>query len=153
MNKIEIFRLDSNAILPTRNNKEDAGLDFYALEDVFLIEGTTCLVKTGVAARVPTGYVGLLRERSSIGKKGMKVAGGVIDAGYSGDISILLMNVSNRETFVQTSTKGGSRGYQIKAGDRIAQLVLCPIITPEIIEVKEIWISDRGDKKFGSSGT
>lgn len=140
MKTIQVYRLNERATLPTRAHSTDAALDLYALEDIAIPLGSTCLVKTGIAANIQPGYVGLLRERSSIGKRGFKVAGGVIDAGYSGDISVLLMNVSHKEP------------YQVKAGDRIAQLLIVPIATPEVEEVFELWSSERGHKGFGSSG-
>lgn len=146
MNKVEVFLLDKAATVPTRNHSGDAGLDLYALETTMIRLGETSIVKTGVAVKVPEGYVGLVRERSSIGKKGLKVAGGVIDAGYSGDISVLLMNISNKD-------EGWDFPYYcVKAGERIAQLILIPISTPEPIVVDELWESNRGDKAFGSSG-
>lgn len=147
MKQIEIFKLDEKATVPTRNHAVDAGLDLYALEDTIIPVGQTVLVKTGIAARIPEGYVGLLRERSSIGKRGLKVAGGVIDAGYSGDISILLMNIS-----AETEVIGMTGVYRVKAGDRVAQLMLLPVITPEPVLVDKIWDSSRGSKGFGSSG-
>lgn len=153
MKKIEIYKLDKNATLPTRNHEGDAGLDLYALEDVFIYPGQTCLIKTGIAAKIPEGYVGLLRERSSIGKKGLKLAGGVIDAGYSGDISVLLINISNMDgTKLSPTSSNPIRGYKVESGERIAQLILMPIITPTPVEVDQIWDSNRGNKGFGSSG-
>lgn len=143
----EVFKLDDKATIPTRNFSTDGGLDLYALEDTFISIGKTVLVKTGIAVKVPTGYVGLLRERSSIGKSGLKVSGGVIDALYAGDISVLLMNVSSRDA---AGFQG--EGYLVKAGDRVAQLLLVPIITPTLVEVKELWQSERSNKGFGSSG-
>lgn len=146
--KVEVFKLDSTATTPTRNNSGDAGLDLYSLEDIHIPKGQTQLIKTGVAVKVPDGYVGLLRERSSIGKAGLKLAGGVIDAGYSGDISILLMNISN----TSNSAMDHPFGYRVRKGDRIAQLILVPVITPEVEVVKKLWDSKRGKNSFGSSG-
>lgn len=147
MREIEVYLLDQKATVPTRHHSGDAGLDLYALEDVFIPIGKTFVVKTGIAARVPEGFVGLLRERSSIGKKGLKVAGGVIDTDYSGDISVLLMNVSNQDVKYYAES-----GYTVRAGDRIAQLILTPIITPKVKVVNKLWNSERGSKGLGSSG-
>jgi deoxyuridine 5'-triphosphate nucleotidohydrolase len=144
MKQIEVYKLDNRATLPTRNNPNDAALDLYALEDVFLPLHSTTMIKTGIAVHIPPGYVGMLKERSGVGKKGLKVTGGVIDAGYCGDISILVMNISNKDD--------GALGYQVKAGDRLAQLLIIPIETPEVIEVDTLWTSERGNKGFNSSG-
>ena len=147
VSKLQVFLLDPKATVPTRNLATDAGTDIYSLGDVFIPVGATVLVKTGVAIRVLEGHVGLLRERSSIGKKGLKVAGGVIDASYTGDISILLMNFSNTE-----HPHGNERGYLVKAGDRIAQILIVPVDIAPIQVVDTLWTSERGSKGLGSSG-
>lgn len=143
MKQLQVYKLDARAKLPTRNYTNDAAADLYVLEDTFLPIGETTMLKTGVAAHILPGFVGLLKERSGVGKKGLKVAGGVIDAGYNGDISILVMNISNKDD---------GNGYWVKSGDRLAQLLIMPIETPEVVEVVTLWTSERGDNKFSSSG-
>lgn len=137
---MKVFKLNPDAILPTRNYPTDAGVDLYALEDVYISRGYSNVIKTGIAAYVPDGYFGLLKERSSIGKLGLKVAGGVIDAGYLGDISIILINLA------------GPPEYKVSKGDRVAQLIVLPIEVSMVEEVSELWSSQRGNKSFGSSG-
>jgi dUTP pyrophosphatase len=132
------------AKLPERQHHWDAGADLFAcLEDsktIYLEPGQQQLVDTGVAVKVPYGYVGLVYNRSSQGKKGITIphSVGVIDAEYRGTIKVLLKNTSN-ET------------YQINQWDRIAQLVIQKV---EIVQFQDIWNdTQRGTGGFGSTGT
>ncbi len=132
-------RLDPAATLPTRAHPDDAGLDLYGLEDATLAPGEGKIVKTGVAMAIPPGHVGLVCDRSSLGKRGLKTAGGVIDAGYRGELGVMLWNVS-RET------------QAIKKGERIAQLLVIPIATPAPIDAADLGETARGAGGFGSTG-
>lgn len=131
--------LDSQARLPTRAHPEDAGLDLYSLESLVLPAHQGRLVKTGLALELPSGYVGLLADRSSLGKKGLKIMGGVIDAGYRGELLVSLWNLASAD-------------FQLTQGDKIAQLLVFPIAVPVPQQVWELSPSDRGEKGFGSSG-
>ena len=131
--------MNPQAVLPTRTHDDDAGLDLYNLEDFRLEAGEGRAVKTGIALAIPQGYVGLVADRSSLGKRGLKTAGGIIDAGYRGEIHIVLWNIS-RELF------------ELKRGERLAQLLVIPIATPVIEEVSSLEETARGVKGFGSSG-
>ena len=146
MNKIKVFKLDPDATVPTRHKTTDAGLDLYALEDTYIALGTTGKVKTGVAIEVPPGYVGRISDRSGMAAKGLIVGAGVIDAGYSGDHTVVLHNFSaiNQKQYLD--------GYLVKKGDKIAQLVVYLIETPEVQVVEQLWISERGNTGWGSSG-
>jgi len=137
--KLEIVRLTPDAKLPTRAHHDDAGLDLYGLEDFILEPGQSKIAKTGIAMKLEKGMVGLVADRSSMGKRGIKTAGGVIDAGYRGEIGVILMNLSP-ETFT------------IRKHDRIAQLLILPIATPEPVEVETLEESKRGLGGFGSTG-
>ncbi|MBI2810662.1 MAG: dUTP diphosphatase [Candidatus Melainabacteria bacterium] len=137
--KIEILKVSPEAVLPTRAHPDDAGLDLYNLDDVHLEPGMGKTVKTGIALALPAGHVGLVADRSSLGKKGIKTAGGVIDAGYRGEIHIVLWNLS-------------PEAVQLKRGERIAQLLILPIATPAVQEVSTLDETLRGTKGFGSSG-
>jgi dUTP pyrophosphatase len=136
---LKILRVSSEATLPTRAHPDDAGLDLYNLEDIFLEPGTGKVAKTGIAIALPVGYVALVADRSSLAKKGIKTAGGVIDAGYRGEIHIVLWNISQDP-------------IQLKQGERIAQLLILPIATPSVQEVKTLDETSRGVRGFGSSG-
>lgn len=150
-NGIEVLRLDKNAILPTRNNPTDAGLDIYSLEDIFIEMGTTAIIKTGIAIKVPTGFVLKIEDRSGLGAKGLRTGAGVIDAGYNGPINVVLHNFSS--DFIRTGEYGHFKlGYQVHKGDRIAQALLYKVETPIVVEVNDLWESERGSKGFSSSG-
>lgn len=136
---IEIKRVSPEAVLPTRAHPDDAGMDLYGLEDVLLVPQEGKVVRTGIALALKTGFVGLVADRSSMAKKGVKTAGGVIDAGYRGEIQIVLWNLSKNE-------------IRLNRGERIAQLLIHPIATPAVREVTSLDETARGEKGFGSSG-
>ena len=95
-NSIQILKVSSDAVLPTRAHADDAGLDLYSLETVCLEPGQGKVIRTGIALALPVGYVGLVADRSSLAKRGLKTAGGVIDAGYRGEVQIVLWNISQQ---------------------------------------------------------
>ena len=138
-NSLKTLRVNSDATLPTRAHPDDAGLDLYGLEDVYLEVGQGKVAKTGIALALPQGHVGLIADRSSLAKKGIKTAGGVIDAGYRGEIQIVLWNISPVPV-------------QLKRGERIAQLLILPIATPAVVEVSTLDETERGLGGFGSTG-
>ena len=132
-------KLDAKATLPTRAHADDAGLDLYALEDMELSPGQGGLARTGIAVAVPAGHAGLVCDRSSLARRGLKTAGGVIDAGYRGELGVVLWNISSS---VQT----------LKAGERVAQLLIVPVATPAVREVSNLDATARGANGFGSTG-
>ncbi len=136
---ISVQKIVAHAILPTRAHPEDAGMDLYASEDVLLGPGGGLLANTGIAMAIPQGYVGMIADRSSLGKKGIKTAGGIIDAGYRGEIKVILRNLTPEEVL-------------LKRGERIAQLLILPIATPRVLEVQHLDSTDRGAGGFGSTG-
>ena len=139
MNELPLRRLSPEAILPTRAHPDDAGLDLYALEEASLEPGRGAHVRTGIAVELPAGTVGLIADRSSMARRGLKTAGGIIDAGYRGEIGVLLWNVSP-ET------------HTVKRGDRIAQLLVVSVHTPAVREVVTLQRTERGEGGFGSTG-
>lgn len=136
---LPVRRLDPAAVLPTRAHPDDAGLDLYALEDSSIAPGAGTLLKTGVAVALPAKHVGLVCDRSSMAKRGLKTAGGVIDAGYRGELGVMIWNLS-RET------------QAVKKGERIAQLLVLPIATPAPVDTAELDATARGAGGFGSTG-
>jgi dUTP pyrophosphatase len=139
MKAIPVRRVSPEAILPKRAHPNDAGLDLFNLEDVLLLPNEGRLAKTGIAIALPVGYVALVADRSSLAKKGVKTAGGVIDAGYRGEIHIVLWNLSKEP-------------IQLKKNERVAQLLILPIATPAAEEVQILDETDRGSSGFGSTG-
>jgi dUTP pyrophosphatase len=143
--RVEVLlqRLDPDLPLPGYAHPGDAGLDLLAREDVTLAPGARSGVPCGVAIALPAGYVGLVHPRSGLARKhGVTVlnAPGTVDAGYRGEIQVILVNTDPRESFT------------IRRGDRIAQLVLQRVATADLIEVRTLPGSDRGEGGFGSTG-
>ena len=144
LDALRVRRLDARATLPTRAYPGDAGLDLYALEDGRLDAGERASVRTGVAVEIPDGYAGLVVPRSGLAaRSGISLvnAPGLIDAGYRGEVQVLLLNTDRVTPFTITS------------GERIAQLVLVRIEAPPVVEVESLSDSERGTGGFGSSGS
>ena len=161
MLKLRIKKLHPDAIIPTRSNPTDSGLDLYSIEDAQIHQGQYKMISTGIAIQLPKPletnvfptelgtdfrqtiiWEAQVRPRSGLAAKhGITIVNspGTVDNDYRGEIKIILRNEGNEI-------------FYIKKGDRIAQMVICPVITPTIIEVDELDNTDRGDKGFGSSG-
>jgi dUTP pyrophosphatase len=140
---VKVARLRPDAVLPTRAYAGDAGFDLYAAEPAQLEPGMRTQVPTGVAVEIPAGQAGLILPRSGLAAKhGITLvnAPGLIDSGYRGELRVLLLNTDPTSTF------------ELAAGDRIAQLVLVDVVTPELEEVAELGSSERAGRGFGSSG-
>ena len=140
---LRVRRLDARARLPTRAYPGDAGLDLYALEDGALGPGERASIRTGIAVEIPAGQAGLVLPRSGLAAKhgiALVNAPGLIDAGYRGEVRVLLLNTDR------------SAAFAISAGDRIAQLVLVEVQAPAVVEVGDLALSERGAGGFGSSG-
>lgn len=138
-------KLDNGAFIPTRAHEEDAGLDIKTPE-AFTIRGCNIMdgagkavIRTGVHVEIPKGYVGFLKAKSGLNVKHNIYGEGVIDASYTGEIVVKLYN-------------NGDAPYHFNVGDKIIQLVILPIITPEIEIVDELEDTERGDNGFGSTG-
>lgn len=136
---LPIKKLHPDAKVPTRAYENDAGLDLVTVETHTLAPGEGKLFKTGLAFAIEPGFVGLVWDRSSMGKRGIKSLGGVIDSGYRGEVGVILWNLSKDP-------------QEIKAGDRIAQLLIQKIETPPTLEVTDLSDTARGLGGFGSSG-
>lgn len=131
--------LDNGAIMPTRAHASDAGYDLYAREEKAVpAHGSACF-DIGVHIEIPSGYVGFLKSKSGLNVKRGITGEGVIDSGYTGSIVVKLYNNSDTD-------------YTVGAGDKISQIVLLPIFTPELEQVETLEDTERGGKGFGSSG-
>jgi dUTP pyrophosphatase len=140
--KINIKKLNENAITPTYAKAWDAGADLYADKDYIVYYNSRELIGTGIAIEIPVGYVGLIHPRSGMAVKyGVTVlnAPGTIDAGYRGEIKVVLMNHTGID-------------YEITKGDKIAQLVIQKVEEAHFIEVEELSDSSRKSDRFGSTG-
>ncbi|MBR4863881.1 MAG: dUTP diphosphatase [Oscillospiraceae bacterium] len=144
MSTIRVKKLNENAILPTYGSAEAAGADLYACmeETVTVQPGEVAWISTGIALEVPKGCAGLIYARSSLGaKRGLAPANkvGVIDSDYRGEVKVVLLNHSNIP-------------QSVAPGERIAQLVITPVLTPAYEEVEDLTDTTRGAGGFGSTG-
>lgn len=134
------IKLDKGAIAPSRGHTWDAGLDLYAMHDGYIRCNSHRTFDTGVHVEIPEGYVGYIKSRSGLMVNHGITTDGTIDAHYTGSIRVCLFN------------HGGSK-YEVKTGDKIAQLVIQPIMPPPHLElVDSLEETDRGDNGFGSTG-
>jgi len=147
--EVGIYLDDPNAVLPTQAYKDDVGYDLYAIEDVTVPVGCVCLVHTGVHLAMPKDIFAQVCTRSSYGKQGMILHHGVIDSGYTGEISIWVMNIAK-----PVDDKGLQlvAPFIIKKGDKIGQLLFHKAERVNIKQISELPKTDRGDKGHGSTG-
>ena len=144
MQQIAVKKLREGAILPTFGSPEAAGADLYACleQDVTIAPGETAFIPTGLAMELPRGYAGLIYARSGLAcKRGLAPANkvGVVDSDYRGEFVVALHN-------------HGTQSQTISSGERIAQLVVTPVLIPEYIEVESLSETQRGAGGFGSTG-
>lgn len=136
-------KLKAEAQLPSRAHEGDAGLDLYSCEAAHIGPGERWSVGTGVGVEIPEGHAGLVLPRSGLARDhgiALVNAPGLIDSGYRGELRVLLLNTDPAETF------------RVAPGDRIAQLLITPIVTAEVVETEALSESLRGEGGFGSSG-
>jgi dUTP pyrophosphatase len=138
--KIEI-KLKLHGITPSKAHAEDAGFDIFSAESKIIPASNMCIVNTGLFINIPVGYVGLLCSRSGMGKRGIRLSNcvGVIDAGYHGEVGVMMHNDSTLD-------------YYIDAGNKIAQLLILPIADITLSHVSDFNTkSTRGENGFGST--
>ena len=133
------IKLDEGAVMPVRSHPWDGGLDLFSLEDGYIRCNQYRTFNTGVHVEIPEGYVGFVKSRSGLMVNHGITTDGVIDAHSTGPIKVCLFN------------HGGSK-YEVKKGDKIAQLVILPCVLPELESVTNLESTDRGDGGFGSTG-
>ena len=142
MSELPLVRVSRDAVVPARAYDGDAGLDLSASERVELAPGARAVVGTGIAVAIPAGHAGFVQPRSGLAANhGITIvnAPGLVDAGYRGELRVVLLNTDREQAFV------------VEPGMRIAQLVVLPVATPEPVEVAELPPSERGERGFGSS--
>ncbi len=141
--ELRFVKLSDKATLPTRAHDNDAGLDLHAAESARLAPGARVSVGTGLAVQIPEGVGGLVLPRSGMAiKHGVTLVNspGLIDPGYRGEVRVLLLNTDP------------SVEFQITPGDRIAQLLLVPVVHATPLNAEALDDSTRGEGGFGSSG-
>ncbi len=140
MIRVKIKRLKENAIIPSYAHAGDAGMDLYSVENYIVAGGERTLVSTGISMELPSGYFASIRGKSGLAyKKGISILGGVIEYGYTGEYGVIVLNT-------------GDEDFEIRAGDKIAQVVISPVSTAEIEEVDSLKDSERGNDALGSTG-
>lgn len=135
-------RIHPDAVLPAYAHPSDAGMDLRSVADVVIPRGGRALVPTGLVILLPPRYEAQVRPRSGLAlKHGVTVLNspGTIDAGYRGEIGVILANF-------------GEADFAVKRGDKIAQLVIAPVTQPQVVETDVVDATDRGMGGFGSTG-
>lgn len=135
-------RIHPDAVLPSYAHPSDAGMDVRSVEDLTIAPGTRALVPTGLVMLLPPMYEAQVRPRSGLAlKSGITVLNtpGTIDSGYRGEVGVILMNL-------------GDVPFEVKKGDKVAQIVIAPVTQPTIEETDTIDSTDRGAGGFGSTG-
>ena len=135
-------KVHPDAVLPSYAHPSDAGMDVRSVEELTIAPGKRALVHTGLVMLLPPKYEAQVRPRSGLAlKSGVTVLNtpGTIDSGYRGEVGVILVNF-------------GDADFQVKKGDKIAQIVIAPVTQPEIVETAEVDETDRGSGGFGSTG-
>jgi len=143
MIEIQIKLLDEDLPMPRYQHEGDAGLDLPSRVDYVLEPGERAMIPTGIAVAIPRGYAGFVLPRSGLASRhGIALVNspGLVDAGYRGEMAIIMINTDKREAF------------HIKRGDRIAQLVIQKVVEATTIQVSELDATSRGAGGFGSTG-
>ena len=139
---VKVLRTDPEAQLPAYAHPGDAGMDVRSIENVALAPGARVLVRTGLVLELPPDAEAQVRPRSGLAlKHGVTVLNtpGTIDAGYRGEVGVILINL-------------GAEPFVVEKGMKIAQLVVAPVAQAEIVEVSAVDATDRGAGGFGSTG-
>ncbi len=137
--ELKVKRIHPEARLPIYGHPGDAGLDLFSVVDRDLAPGEVFAAPTGIQIAVPAGHVGLVWDKSGISLKGVHRLAGVIDAGYRGEVQVVLINL-------------GAAPFAVKKGMKIAQLLVQPVAALEIVEADSLDDTSRGQGGFGSTG-
>jgi dUTP pyrophosphatase len=137
--KLRVKKIHPEARLPVYQHPGDAGLDLFSVVDDVLGAGEVKPIPTGIKMAIPEGYVGLVWDKSGISLQGVHRLAGVVDAGYRGEVRVVMANLG-REPFV------------IKKGMKIAQILIQPVAAPEVVEADDLDETPRGEDGFGSTG-
>lgn len=136
---VKFRKIKEEVKVPSYAHVGDAAMDLYSLEQRTLERGEPHLFYLGFASEFDQGHVALIQDRSSMGKRGVRTLGGVIDSNYRGEWGVILVNVTDKEVL-------------IKPGDRIAQVLFIPVAQATITSSDSLSESERGEGGFGSSG-
>jgi dUTP pyrophosphatase len=137
--ELKVKRIHPDAKLPVYGHPGDAGMDLFSVADRELAPGDVYAVPTGIQVAIPSGFVGLVWDKSGISLKGVHRLAGVVDAGYRGEIQVVMINL-------------GQGPFSIKKGMKIAQMLIQPVAGAAIIESDTLDDTSRGEGGFGSTG-
>jgi dUTP pyrophosphatase len=137
--ELKVKRMHPEAKLPCYGHKGDAGLDLFSGVDCLLGAGEVKAIPTGIKVAIPPGHVGLIWDKSGISLKGVHKLAGVVDAGYRGEVQVVMANL-------------GREPYTVKKGMKIAQMLIQPIVEVRVVESDELDDTARGEDGFGSTG-
>ena len=136
---IRIKKIHRSAKIPAYAHAGDAGMDLFSCVEMTLAPGETRPVPTGIQMAIPQGYVGLVWDKSGISIMGVHRLAGVVDAGYRGEVRVVMVNL-------------GTEPFEIKPGMKIAQMLIQPVEAPTIVESESLDDTSRGAGGFGSTG-
>jgi dUTP pyrophosphatase len=137
--ELKVKRIHPDAKIPVYGHPGDAGLDLFAVIDRELGPGQAFAVPTGIQVAIPAGFVGLIWDKSGISLKGVHRLAGVVDAGYRGEVQVVMINL-------------GSELFPIKKGMKIAQMLIQPVAAVAVIDSDNLDDTSRGEGGFGSTG-
>jgi len=137
--KVRVKRIHPQAKLPRYSHAGDAGLDLYSVVDETIAPGEIKTIPTGIKMTIPPGYVGLIWDKSGLSLEGIHRLAGVVDAGYRGEVKVVLANL-------------GRKKFQIVAGMKIAQMLVQSVENIKVVETDELDPTSRGEGGFGSTG-
>ena len=137
--ELKVKRIHPEAKIPIYSHPGDAGLDLFAVVDRSLAPGEVFAVPTGIQVAIPAGFVGLVWDKSGISLKSVHRLAGVVDAGYRGEVQVVLVNL-------------GREPFAVKKGMKIAQMLVQPVATVTVIETDSLDETSRGQGGFGSTG-
>ena len=137
--ELKVKRIHPEAKLPVYGHPGDAGLDLFAVVERDLAPGEVFAVPTGIQIVVPAGHVGLIWDKSGISLKGVHRLAGVVDAGYRGEVRVVLINLSQA-------------AFAVRKGMKIAQLLVQPVVAVDVVESDSLEDTSRGPGGFGSTG-
>jgi dUTP pyrophosphatase len=137
--RLRVRRIHPEARLPVYQHPGDAGLDLFSVVDEVLGAGELKAVPTGIQVAIPEGHVGLIWDKSGISLQGIHRLAGVVDAGYRGEVKVVMINL-------------GREPYAVKKGMKIAQMLVQPVVAAEVMETPDLDDTSRGEGGFGSTG-
>jgi dUTP pyrophosphatase len=137
--ELKVKRIHPDAKIPAYGHPGDAGMDLFSVVDRVLAPGEVFAVPTGIQVAIPAGFVGLIWDKSGVSLKGVHRLAGVVDAGYRGEVRVVMINL-------------GKEPFVLKTGMKIAQMLIQPVATVTIVETETLDDTSRGQGGFGSTG-